>query len=117
MGHNGNLVSRVMGGGLADLMGDEELVVDALRDLMRDEVKAKMREALERNPEIKQELRDALRMYFEAKVNEAYATLKFAKASAKLGVTLMPDHLKQELGKDLAQLLEKEVAGLLEKAL
>ena len=112
-----NLVSQVLKGGFTDLLGDEELVVEALRDLLKDELKRKMREALDQNPEVRDELREAMRQYFEAKVREAYATVKFVKASAKLGVEMMPSELLAELGKEIGSLLEKEVAALLEKSL
>jgi len=110
-----NLVSQMLRGG-TDLLGNEELIVDALRDLLKDEIKRKMREELERNPELQQELKDAVRLYFEAKVSQAYASLKFVKASAKLGVQMMPTDLRDQLGKEIGSLLEKEVAALLEKA-
>ena len=109
------LVSQVVKGG-TDLLGTEELVVDAMRDLLKDEIKRKMREALERDPELKEELQDAVRMYFEARVRQAYATLKFVKAGTKLGVGMLPSALREELGKEIGSLLEKEVAALLEKA-
>ena len=111
-----NLVSQALKGGLSDVMGDEALVLDVFRELVRDELKQKMRDELARNPELQEELRDAIRMYFEAKVRETYATVKFMKASAKLGVAMMPDELRDQLGKEIGSLLEKEVAALLEKA-
>ena len=111
------LISQILKGGFSDLLGNEELVVDAFRDLLRDEIKRKMREALEANPDLKQELTDSVRLYFEAKVREYYATLKFAKASAKLGVTLMPQDLRDALGKDIGDFLQREVSELLEKSL
>jgi hypothetical protein len=117
MDSGGNLVSQMLKGGFTDMLGDQDLVVDALRDLLKDELKRKMREELEKNPELQAELRDALRLYLESKVNEAYATLKFVKASAKLGVQMMPTEMRNQLGKEIGSLLEKEVAALLEKAL
>lgn len=111
------VVAQMLKGGFSDLLGNDAIVVEAFRDLLRDEVKAKMRAALDANPELKQELTDAVRLYFEAKVHEYYATLKFAKASAKLGVTLLPDDLRAELGKDIGRFIERELAGLLEKSL
>lgn len=112
----GNLVSQMLQGNFADIMGDEALVVDVFRDLLKDEIKRKMRDELEKNPELREELRDAIRMYFDAKVRETYATVKFMKASAKLGVSMMPEDLRDQLGKEIGSLLEKEVAALLEKA-
>ena len=117
MESSGNLISHVLQGGFTDLLGNEELVVEALRDLLKEEIKRKMRESLDNNPELAEELRQAVGTYFEAKVNEAYATLKFVKASAKLGVEMMPAPMRDQLGKEIGSLVEKEVAALLEKAL
>ncbi|HUR68344.1 MAG TPA: hypothetical protein VM370_03800 [Candidatus Thermoplasmatota archaeon] len=113
----GDLLGQVLRGNISEIMGNEQVVVEVFRDLLKDEVKRKMREELEKNPELQEELRDAIRMYFEAKVRETYATMKFMKASAKLGVQMMPGELREELGKEIGSLLEKEVAALLEKAL
>jgi len=110
------LLSQVVKGGFTDLLGNEELVVEAMRDLLKEEIKRKMREELDKDPELREELKDAVRMYFEARVNQTYATLKFVKASAKLGVQMLPEETRAMLGKDIGSLLEKEVAALLEKA-
>ncbi len=110
------LVSQMLKGGLSDLLGNEALVVEAFRDILREEVKRKMRDALERDPELMKELKDAVQLYFEAKVHEYYATLKFAKASAKLGVSLMPDDMRDALGKEVGKFLEREVSALLERS-
>ena len=52
-------------------------------------------------------------MYFEAKLKEAYAGIKMAKAGAKLGLELIPPHMKKEVAKEL----EKEITSLFESAL
>lgn len=116
MSGGGDLLGQVLKGNISEIMGSEQIVVDVFRDLLKDEVKRKMQEELAKNPEIQEELRDAIRMYFEAKVRETYATMKFMKASAKLGVQMMPTELRDQLGKEIGSLLEKEVAALLEKA-
>ncbi|MHB8604238.1 MAG: hypothetical protein ACYDCK_03195 [Thermoplasmatota archaeon] len=112
---SGSFVSQLIKG--ADLLGNDSLVLDALRDLLKDEIKGRMREELLRHPELHQEMKDAVRLYFEAKVHEYYATLKFAKASAKLGVNLMPEDLRAQLGREVASFVEREVSQLLEKSL
>lgn len=117
MAQDGNPLTQMLKGGFTDLLGNEELVVEAMRDLVREEIKRKMREALEADPALREELRAAVRLYFEARVHQAYASLKFVKASAKLGVTMLPPDLRDELGKEIGSLLEKEVAALLEKAM
>lgn len=111
-----NPLSSMLRGGFTDLLGNETLVVEAMKDLLRDEIKKKMRESLDADPQLKKELQDAVRMYFEARVHQAYATLMFVKASAKLGVEMLPPQLRDDLGKEIGHLVEKEMAALLEKA-
>jgi hypothetical protein len=52
-------------------------------------------------------------MYFEAKIKEAYAGIKLAKSSAKLGLELIPENLRDEMSKEL----QKELSKLVEKTL
>jgi len=110
------LVSQVLKGDFLNLVGDE-IMVDALRDLVKDEVKRRMRQELEANPELYDELREAIRLYFEAKVHQAYASLKVAKASAKLGMHLLPPDIREEITRDVARIVEKELSALMSKAI
>ncbi len=112
-----NLVSQVLRGDLFDLLEKDDIMAGALRDLLRDEVKTRMQEELDAHPELRAELKDAVRLFYEAKIREAYATLKFAKASAKLGLQLMPPTLRDELGKEVADLVEREVSQILDRSL
>ena len=110
-------IAKMFKGSVGDVLKTEDLVIEAMRDLVRDELKRKVREELERNPELRAELREAVRMLFEAKVQEAYAGLKLAKAGAKLGIEMLPPELRQEIGREVMATFEKEMARLLEKAL
>jgi hypothetical protein len=64
---------------------------------------------LNADPELRKEFKDAVGMYFEAKVKEAYAGVKLAKSSAKLGLELIPEHMRDEMSKELQQELIKIV--------
>ncbi len=108
-----NLVERV----LRDTMGavhTEDLLVEAVRDLVKDEVKAYVRARLDANPELKAEIRDAVRDMMQAKLQEAYAFAKLAKAGVKLGLELVPPDMRAEVTKELARFIEKEVGAILE---
>jgi hypothetical protein len=98
---------------IPDIIGGEELILEAGREMIKDELKVYIRKRLEENPELKKEIKDAIGMYFEAKVKEIYANIKLAKASAKLGIEIMPDTLKKDFSKEL----EKELGSIIDKML
>jgi len=102
--------------GLRDTMGavhTEDLLVEALRDLVKDEVKAYVRARLDANPDLKGEIREAVKALLEAKIREAYAFVKLAKAGAKLGLELVPAEMRTEVTRELARIIEKEVGALM----
>ena len=108
-----DVINKILKKQLPDLIGGEEIVLEASREMIKDELKEHIRKKLEEDPELKKEFKDAIGMYFEAKVKEMYAHIKLAKASAKLGLDLMPTPLKNDLSKEL----EKELGPLVEKIL
>ena len=91
----------------------EDLLVEALRDLVKDEVKAYVRVRLDANPELRAEIREAVKDLLEAKIREAYAFVKLAKAGAKLGLELVPAEMRTEVTRELARIIEKEVGALM----
>ena len=110
-----NIVEKV----LRDTMGavhTEDLFVEAVRDLVKDEVRAYIHARLDANPELKAEIRDAVKDLMEAKLREAYAFVKLAKAGAKLGLELVPPEMRAEVTKEVARIIEKEVGVFLERS-
>lgn len=110
---NEDILTNMLKNKFPDMIGGEELILEAGRDMVKEELKDHIRRKLESDPELKKEFKDAVGMYFEAKVKEMYANMKLAKASAKLGIDLMPDPLK----KDFTRELEKEIGSIVEKML
>jgi hypothetical protein len=113
MSNGDKVLKPLLKEGLYDVFGGEDLLIDAARDLIREELKDHIRERLESNPDLKKEFKDAIGMYFEAKIKEAFANVKLVKASAKLGLELIPETLKDTMSKEL----EQELTKLLEKTL
>lgn len=99
------------------LLHAEDILVEAVRDLVKDEIKRYVREKLEGRPELKEEIKVAVAELMEAKIKEAAALVKMAKAGAKLGLELVPPHLREEVTKDLIGMFEKEISVLMEKTL
>ncbi|UCH87930.1 MAG: hypothetical protein JSV49_06575 [Thermoplasmata archaeon] len=107
MAPDDNIIKPLLSGSLKNIIGSEELIIEIARELIKDEIKRIIRQKLNENPELRKEFKDAIGMYFEAKVKEAYAGVKLAKSSAKLGLELIPEHLRAEMSKELQEELNK----------
>lgn len=116
MGEADDLLRTVLKGEVGDVLGAEDLVMEAFQDILRDEIKTHVRQRLDANPRLRAELKDAIGAYFEAKVREAVAGLRITRLGAKLGVELMPEHLKREISEELMGIVEEEVGRILAKS-
>ncbi len=102
---------------IKDLMSTEDLVIEAFRDIVKDELKTHIRNKVEADPDLKAEIKEAISYYFQTKARSIYAELKATRAATRLGLRLLPDDLQGEVGEALVSLFEKELGNLLEKAL
>ena len=103
--------------GIVNEVLSEELLVESLQEMVKDEIKANLRSKLEENPEINERLKEAMSLYFEAKLQELYAGLKLAKASGELALEALPTKLQDSFSQEILGLVEKELGNLLEKSL
>ena len=114
-------IERLLTGGIRDqiqdLMATEDLVLETFRDLVKDELKAHIRNVIDDDPELKAEIKEAVSYYFQAKARSVYAELKASRAATRLGLRMLPDELQGEIGTALVGLFEKELGTLLERAL
>ena len=69
----GNLGSQVK-----ELMATEDILLEAVRDLVKDEIKTYIRQKVDADEELKEELKEAISYYFNAKARSVYAELKLA---------------------------------------
>ena len=98
-------------------MPTEDILLEAVRDLVKDEIKTYIRQKVDADEELKEELKEAISYYFNAKARSVYAERKASRAAARLGLRILPDELQGEVGEALVGLFEKELGNLLEKAL
>jgi hypothetical protein len=110
-------LTQILKGAVTDIMPQKDLVIEAVHELVRDEIKRYIRNKLDEDPDLKKEIKDAINEYLSAKISEINAALKLAKSGAKLGLSLIPEHLRQEVSKDIVNLFEKEMGEILEKGL
>jgi hypothetical protein len=102
---------------LEGALGAEDIVVEALRDMVKDEVKAHIRTALDKDPDLRDEIKKAIYMYLEARARQLYAAMKIAKGATKLGLSIIPPDLKKEMSKEILSTLEKELGDIMDRAL
>jgi adenosyl cobinamide kinase/adenosyl cobinamide phosphate guanylyltransferase len=93
----------------------EDLLVEATRDLIKDEIKKYIRAKLDDNPEIKRQMNEAVRELMDAKAREYYALARLAKNGVELGMEMMPPEMRERLSRDIASLIEKEMNRVFEK--
>ena len=98
-------------------VGTENIVMDAVQDLVKDEIKKYIRQKLDEKPELKQEIKSSVEDYLGAKIKEYLATIKLTKTMAKLGIHVVPEHLRAELTKELMEIFEKEISQIIEKTI
>lgn len=111
------MVPSMLQGSITDFIKGEELLTNAAQSLLEDEMKKHIRKVLDANPEIKRELKKAMEEYLEARMKQLAAQVKIMGLTAKLGVLMIPDHVRKEFSEEMLSLFEKDLATILDKAL
>ena len=75
---------------LDDTLDIEGIIMESLRDMVKDEVKKHIKAALEKDPSLKRELKEAVNLYLEARAKQIYAAVLLAKV--KVGGPVFVGH-------------------------
>ena len=114
-------IERLLSGSIQErieeILRPEDLIMEATRDLLKDEIKNYIRQKIDEDPELKDEMKNTLSNYFEAKARSAFAEVKASRSALKLGMTLLPEEMQHEFAEVIMNLFEKELGELLERAL
>lgn len=100
-----------------DLLRPEELVREATRDIVKDEIRRHLEKTLKEDPKLQQALKEAVRDLLAARANEYAALLRVGTATARLGLSALPPEVRQALMKDFVDLLSKELGQIVERSL
>lgn len=100
-----------------DLLRPEEIIRDATRDIVKDEIRRHIEKALHDDPKLAQEIRDAVRQLIEARALEYAALLRVGTLTAQLGLSTLPENVRSELSHNIAQLVRRELGDIVEKSL
>lgn len=100
-----------------DLFTPENIVADVAMDLIKGEVKKHLEKKIAQDPALAKEFKEAVMELMEARALEYSALLRVTVAVTKLGLISVPEEMKMKLAKDLASLMGREIASVMEKTL
>jgi hypothetical protein len=103
--------------GSRDLLRPEELVREATRDIVKDEIRHHLERTLHDDPKLAQDLKDAVRDLLAARANEYAALLRVGTATARLGLAALPPEIRRTVTKDLVDLVSNELGQIVERSL
>lgn len=99
------------------ILPSEDLFIEAIRDLMKDEIKSYLREKMKENPQIREIMKEAMLDYIDAKIKESESVTKITKALGELGVITLPPEIKEKIIQTIYGTFKKEIDEILEKTL
>lgn len=102
---------------VTEAIGAEDLAMEAARELIKDEIKRVIRSKLDEHPELRDEIKESINMYLEAKARQAFALVKLTKCGAKLGLELIPPGLKADLTREVVSIFQEEISQMIAKGL
>ena len=79
-------IAKLFSSSLEEIFGGGDLLVEVAREMIKEEIKDKVRASLEENPELKREFKDAVALYYESKIRQTLAAARIAKASDRPGL-------------------------------
>jgi len=100
-----------------DLLRPEELVREATRDIVKEEIRRHLEKTLREDPQLAQDLKDAVRALLEARAMEYAALLRVGTCTARLGIAAVPPNIRAALTKDVVDLFTKELGHIVERSL
>ncbi len=99
------------------LMINDNVILEAVIDIYKDEIKETIRKKLDDNPRLNKELKDAIKEYVQGKLLEAAAQGKLLKIVAELGLVSLPDNMRDEIVKTIIKAIGPEIDTILKNTL
>ncbi len=100
-----------------DLLRPEELLREATRDLVKEEIRRHLEKTLREDPKLAQDLRDAVRDLLEARAREYAAVVRVGAAAARLGLSALPPDVRRTLTEDVVKFISQEIGNIAERTL
>jgi hypothetical protein len=103
--------------GTRDLLRPEELVREATRDLVKEEIRRHLEKTLHDDPKLSSDLKEAVRDLLAARAREYAAVVRIGTATARLGLSALPPEIRRALTHELVEMFSKELGQIVERSL
>ncbi len=100
-----------------DLLRPEELVREATREIVKDEIRRHLEKTLKEDPKLERDLKEAVRDLLSARAQEYAALVRVGTATARLGLEALPPEVRRAVTKDLVDLVSKQLGEIVERSL
>lgn len=99
------------------IMISDETIVEAIRDIYKEEIKEVIRKKLKSNPRLEKEMKEALADYTKSKLLEASAQGKILKVIAELGLISIPETFRDDMVKSILKTIGPELDTIIKNTL
>jgi hypothetical protein len=100
-----------------DLLRPEELVREATRDIVKQEIRNHLEKTMRENPALERDLKAAVKALLEARAQEYAALLRVGACTARLGLAAVPAEIRAQLTREVVEVFSKELGQLVERSL
>jgi hypothetical protein len=100
-----------------DLLRPEELVREATRDIVKEEIRHHLDKTLKENPALARDLKAAVRALLEARAAEYAALVRVGACTARLGLAAVPAEIRHQLTREVLDLVGSELGQIAERTL
>jgi hypothetical protein len=97
------------------LMDTESIFVQAMQDIVKDEIKKRIMARIDKDPALKEQIKIAIEDLIEARIKEGYAMMRLGKIAARVGLEMIPADLKEDVTREFTSILEREISEIFQK--
>ncbi len=97
------------------LMDTEGILVQAMQDIVKDEIKKRIMARIEKDPALKEQIKIAVEDLIEARMKEGYAMMRLGKIAARVGLEMIPGDMKEDVTREFTSILEREISEIFQK--
>ncbi len=95
----------------------EDIYFEAVREIIKDILKEYIKKRINEDPDLKSGIAEVLKEFIAAKLKEYDSMARMARITAKIGVQIAPESIKDEAMEDFVSVFQKEIEEIIKKTL